>query len=191
MKISANLEPTDEYRACISSPCHHASTCVDLPSATFTCVCNANFTGTLCETEVVRKQYDTPAFHGRSYARLKPLKAYHKLSIEVEFKSHTNDGIILYNQQKADGLGDFVSLALVNGFVEFKYNLGNGPVLIRSVDKIQLGNFHTITLKRYHRDGILKLDDGEDIAGQAIGPLKALDLLEDTYIGFVPTNYSR
>lgn len=181
----------DEYRACVSSPCHHFSTCIDLPGATFTCVCNVNYTGTLCESEIIRKQYEVPAFHGRSYARLKPLKAYHKLSIEVEFKSHTYDGIILYNQQKFDGLGDFISLALINGFVEFKYNLGNGPVVIRSLDKIQLGNFHRVILKRYHKDGVLKLDDGEEVAGQAIGSLKALDLLEDTYIGYIPTNHTR
>ncbi|XP_063914885.1 agrin-like isoform X2 [Zophobas morio] len=183
--------PTDEYRACSSSPCHRASTCVDLPAATFTCVCDANFTGSLCETEVIYKQYDTPAFHGRSYVKLKPLKAYHKLSIEVEFKTHAYDGLLLYNQQKPDGLGDFVSLAIVDGFVEFKYNLGNGHVLIRSVDKIQLGYFHRVVIKRYHRDGILKLDEGEDVAGQARGTLKALDLLEDTYVGFVPSNYTR
>ncbi|KAG5885807.1 hypothetical protein JTB14_001416 [Gonioctena quinquepunctata] len=187
----ASSESTDEYRACSSSPCHHASTCVDLPAATFTCVCNSNFTGLLCETEILRTQYDIPAFHGTSYVRLKPLKAYHKLSIEVEFKSYTENGVLLFNQQKLDGLGDFVCLAIVNGFVEFKYNLGNGPVLIRSVDKIELGRFHRVVLKRYHRDGILKLDEAEEVAGQAAGSLKALDLLEDTFVGFVPTNYTR
>jgi coxsackievirus/adenovirus receptor len=35
--------------------------------------------------------------------------------MEVEFKTYANDDIIQYNQQKEDGTGDFVSLALVNG----------------------------------------------------------------------------
>lgn len=69
--------------------------------------------------------------------------------------------------------------------------MGNGAVLIRSLDKIQLGKFHRVVLKRYHRDGILKLDDAEDVAGQAAGSLKALDLLEDTFVGYVPTNHTR
>lgn len=189
--VPANSEPTAEFRACSSSPCHHASTCVDLPSATFSCVCNSNFTGVLCETEIQRSNYEVPAFSGRSYVKLKPLKAYHKLTLEFEFKSYREDGVLLYNQQKVDGSGDFVSLAIVNGFVEFKYNLGNGAVSIRSLDKIQLGKFHRIILKRFHRDGILKLDDGEEVAGQAIGSLKALDLVEDTFIGYIPTNYTR
>lgn len=45
------------------------------------------------------------------------LKAYHKFSIEVEFKTYADNGIILYNQQKNDGTGDFVSLAIVDGLV--------------------------------------------------------------------------
>jgi coxsackievirus/adenovirus receptor len=59
--------------------------------------------------------YDIPAFDGHSYVQLKRLKAYNKLSLEVEFKTYAKDGIILYNQQKIDGTGDFVSLGLVNG----------------------------------------------------------------------------
>lgn len=46
---------------------------------------------------------------------MKTLKAYNKLSIEIEFKTNKNDGILLYNQQNLDGTGDFVSLAIVNG----------------------------------------------------------------------------
>lgn len=47
------------------------------------------------------------------------LKAYHKFNIEVEFKTYADNGIILYNQQKNDGTGDFVSLAIVDGLVSF------------------------------------------------------------------------
>lgn len=119
------------------------------------------------------------------------MKAYHKLSLEVEFKTNTEDGVILYNQQKANGLGDFVSLAIVNGYVEFRYNLGNGAAVITSLEKVELRKFHKVVVKRYHRDGMLKLDDGEEIGGESPGNLKALDLVEDTFIGFVPSNYSR
>ncbi|CAG9855043.1 unnamed protein product [Phyllotreta striolata] len=181
----------DEFPACSSAPCIHDSTCIDLPASTYACVCSANYTGPHCETEIAQVQYRTPAFHGRSYARLRPLKAYHKLSLEVEFKARSSDGVILYNQQKADGLGDFVSLAIINGFIEFRYNLGNGMVLIRSVDKIKLGYDHRVVIKRYHRDGVLKLDDSEEIGGESSGNLKALDLLEDAFVGFVPTNNTR
>lgn len=47
------------------------------------------------------------------------LKAYHRFNIEVEFKTYADNGIILYNQQKSDGTGDFVSLAIIDGSVSF------------------------------------------------------------------------
>ncbi|XP_030748435.1 agrin-like isoform X2 [Sitophilus oryzae] len=183
--------PTKEFRACSSFPCFHSSTCIDLPGATFTCICADNYTGPSCETEIVLKQYETPSFSGRSYVILKTIEAYNKLIIEMEFKSYTYDGMLLYNAESDSGIGDFVSLALVNGFVEFKYNLGHGPVVMRSMDRIELGKFHRVVVKRYNRDGLLKLDDADDVAAQAAGSTKALDLKTDTFVGYVPTNYTR
>lgn len=150
-----------------------------------------DFTGALCNTEVTYKQYEVPAFDGRSYVRLKALKAYHKLSLELEFKAYAEDGIIMYDQQKSNGMGDFFSLALVKGYVEFRYNLGNGAAVIKSLEKVELKKFHKIVIKRYHRDGLLKLNDGEDVRGESPGSLKALDLEEDAFIGYVPTNHTR
>lgn len=72
-----------------------------------------------------------------------------------------------------------------------RYNLGNGAIILTSLEKITLNEYHKVSAKRYHRDGILSVDDMEDVAGQSNGHLKALDLAEDAYIGKVPTNYSR
>lgn len=54
------------------------------------------------------------AFNGHSYVQLKKLKAYHRFSLEMEFKSFSDDGILLYDQQQQDGSGDFISIAIVN-----------------------------------------------------------------------------
>ena len=69
--------------------------------------------------------------------------------------------------------------------------MGNGPVIIRSTERVEPKRFHRVIAKRYHRDGMLKLDDSEDIAGQSQGSLKSLDLMLDAFVGYVPTNYSR
>lgn len=116
---------------------------------------------------------------------------YHKFVIEVEFEAYDYNGMIFYNQQKEDGRGDFVSLALIDGFVVFKYNLGSGLAIIRSMEEIKLYNVHTVVIKRYHRDGILKVDDSEDVRGSSTGSMKALDLLEDAFIGHISTNFSK
>lgn len=111
------VTPTEEFRACLSYPCHATSTCIDLPSTTFVCICRPNYTGLLCDEEINKRDYEVPSFDGKSYVRMSRLKAYHKFSIEVEFKTYADNGIILYNQQKSDGTGDFVSLAIVDGSV--------------------------------------------------------------------------
>lgn len=117
-------ETTEEYSACLSEPCHNLGTCIDLPASTYTCLCTDSFTGVNCEFHIKdalpTTYIETPSFDGSSYIRLKPLKAYHKLNIDIEFKAFSENGVILYNQQKPDGTGDFVSLALVNGYLEFR-----------------------------------------------------------------------
>lgn len=118
--LSANyvpVTPTEEFHACLSYPCHMTSTCIDLPSATFVCICRPNYTGLLCDEEINKRDYEVPSFDGKSYIRMNRLKAYYKFSIEIEFKTYADNGIILYNQQKNDGTGDFVSLAIINGSV--------------------------------------------------------------------------
>ncbi|XP_066597691.1 agrin-like isoform X2 [Prorops nasuta] len=185
------VTPTEEFRACLSYPCHMTATCLDLPTATFVCICRQNYTGLLCDQEINRRDYEVPSFDGKSYVRMSRLKAYHKFSIEVEFKTYADNGIILYNQQKSDGSGDFVSLAIVDGHVQFRYNLGNGPVILTSPEKVAMNTFHRVAAKRYHKDGVLRFNDGEDIAGQSQGMLKSLDLNQDTFIGNMPTNESK
>lgn len=75
--------------------------------------------------------------------------------------------------------------------VEFRYNLGNGPVVITSHEKVQMKKFHHVVARRYHRDGVLKFDNSEDVAGQSQGSLKSLDLQEDAFVGFVPTEHKK
>ena len=49
------------------------------------------------------------------------------MKIEMEFKPQSLDnGIILYSGQNTDGSGDYVTLALRNGYLEFRYNTGSG-----------------------------------------------------------------
>nr|XP_033325096.1 agrin-like isoform X2 [Megalopta genalis] len=185
------VTPTEEFRACLSYPCHATSTCIDLPSATFVCICRPNYTGLLCDEEINKRDYEVPSFDGKSYVRMSRLKAYHKFSVEVEFKTYADNGIILYNQQKSDGTGDFVSLAIVDGHVQFRYNLGNGLVNLTSPERVTMKTFHRVAAKRYHKDGVLIFNDGEDVVGQSQGMLKLLDLNQNTYIGNMPTNFSK
>ena len=57
--------------------------------------------------------------------------AWLRIDIEVIIKLESESGLILFNGDRPDGIGDYISLAVKNGLVEFSYDCGTGPSLIR------------------------------------------------------------
>ena len=51
-------------------------------------------------------------------------KAFH---IELWFLCQRLNGLLLYNGQNSNGHGDFLSINLVGGRVQLRYDLGSGP----------------------------------------------------------------
>ncbi|VVC88877.1 unnamed protein product, partial [Leptidea sinapis] len=48
------------------------------------------------------------------------------------------------------------------------YNLGNGAIILKSPERISLNEYHKVSVKRYHRDGILSVDNMDDVAGLSV-----------------------
>lgn len=132
-----------------------------------------------------QKAIKIPSFSGDSLIEMQRLQAYTRLTIELEFTSFSENAILLYNGQTGSGEGDFVSLSLKQGYVEFRFNLGSGAEILRSPQKILLGREIRIVAKRYLRDGTLTVEGQEDVAGKSPGDLKSLDLAESLFIGHV------
>lgn len=55
------------------------------------------------------------------------------LELEVVIKPDAMDGLIIYNGYKTDGMGDFISLIIDQGYIEFAMDLGTGAAIIRLV----------------------------------------------------------
>ena len=51
-----------------------------------------------------------------------------KIALKFSAKD-TTDGLLLYCAQNEDGQGDFVSLAIKDGRVEFRFDTGSGKLL--------------------------------------------------------------
>lgn len=77
----------------------------------------------------------TPLFDGdESYIAYPPLTNIHNdLRIEMEFKPMDSDGLMFFSGGKKMKVEDFVTLSMVDGHVEFRYELGTGE---RSDDQI-------------------------------------------------------
>ena len=74
-----------------------------------------------------------PSFQGSSYLQFVGLRrtVLSFTEIEIVFKADDSNGLILYNGYTSDRSGDFISLGLVNGFLEYRFDLGTGPAIIR------------------------------------------------------------
>ena len=72
--------------------------------------------------------------------------------------------------------------------VELRFNLGNGPIVLRSLQPIRLGHWHRVVAQRYRQDGWLRLDDDEDVATTSPGEHSTLDLDTNSFLGAVPSH---
>ncbi|CAL8148206.1 unnamed protein product [Orchesella dallaii] len=171
--------------------CEDGSTCFDHRNGSYSCMCplGSSNLGENC----FKREYPAPFLHGRSTIRLGKLAGYHKLSLEVEIIPYINyaHGVIIFSSQHANGSGDFLSLAVIDGYVEFRYDLGDGPAILRSASRLVSGSIYHITAKRYNRDGLLRVDGEEDVKGTSPGSMKSLNLDHGGYMGFIPLNSTK
>ena len=63
-----------------------------------------------------------PRFLGNSFLALPVLKTGYKyLDILLEFKPTAKYGLLFFSAEFEDARSDFFSVALINGFIEFRY----------------------------------------------------------------------
>ncbi|CAG7786347.1 unnamed protein product [Allacma fusca] len=177
--------------SCIKSTdlCDLPSSCVDHLNGTYSCLCPLGWGQEKCSVP----ETSLPFFSGRSTITLGKLAGYHKLSLELEITPYLNyaHGILIFSSQHGNGSGDFLSLALIDGYVEFRYDLGDGPAILRSAARVTSGSTYHIVAKRYNRDGLLRVDGDEEIKGTSPGSMKSLNLDHGSYIGFIPLNTTK
>ena len=71
--------------------------------------------------------------------------------IEMIIKPTSPDGLIIYNGYTLDRKGDFVMLAMSGGHLEFRFDLGTGPAIIRYILALLLKYYQ----KNLHRMNFL------------------------------------
>jgi coxsackievirus/adenovirus receptor len=95
-------------------------------------------------------------------------------------------GLLLYNGEKVDGSGDFISLGLVGGIPEFRSDVGSGPAIIQAAVPIPMGQWSTIKLTRNCTGLNMMVDSQVPKFGNVYGEFQGLDLIEPMYVGGVP-----
>ncbi|XP_063662261.1 agrin isoform X9 [Pan troglodytes] len=192
---SGRVGPTcaDEKSPCQPNPCHGAAPCRVLPEGGAQCECPLGREGTFCQTASGQDGSGPflADFNGFSHLELRGLHTFardlgEKMALEVVFLARGPSGLLLYNGQKTDGKGDFVSLALQDRHLEFRYDLGKGAAVIRSREPVTLGAWTRVSLERNGRKGALRVGDGPRVLGESPVPHTVLNLKEPLYVGGAP-----
>lgn len=93
------------------------------------------------------------------------------------------DSLLAYCAQSEDGSGDFSSLAIKDKRVEFRFDSGSGPAILRSDREIRAGEWVQITADRSFRDGVLFVNDGSEVRGKSPGSTRGLNLNSRLFVG--------
>ncbi|XP_048508165.1 basement membrane-specific heparan sulfate proteoglycan core protein isoform X9 [Athalia rosae] len=171
------------------SPCRNGGTCTDLHGG-FKCDCRLGFNGVRCEISV-DISYDV-AFHGDGWLELDRSVMVHEEEKELigfEISTNKSNGVIMWHGQTPAELSpnDYISLAVVDGYVEYQYNLGSGPAVIRvTAQKVDDGERHRIVLKRQGSEGSIELNGEHTESGASDGLQQMLNARGSVYLGGVP-----
>ncbi|KAH8387838.1 hypothetical protein KR093_009841, partial [Drosophila rubida] len=112
-----------------------------------------------------------------------------KFNFEITFRPETGNGLLLFNgRSRANGPGGYIALSLRERNVEFHFNFGGKPLMVRAEQPLQLHEWHTVRVHRSRRDGYIQLDEQHPVAFPTLtGETPPLELIEDLYIGAVPS----
>ncbi|XP_053542529.1 agrin isoform X2 [Ictalurus punctatus] len=181
----------DSHNPCEPNPCHPSAPCHVLPEGGYKCECPMGREGKHCRKISDKRGAYIPFFSGDSYLELKGLHLYghdlrQKVSMTVVLLANDSNGMIFYNGQKTDSKGDFISLALNDGILEFRYDLGKGPAVIRSKEKLKLNVWNTVNLERANRKGEITINGKDPVRGEAPNQHTDLNLKESLYVGGAP-----
>ncbi|XP_062871868.1 agrin isoform X2 [Trichomycterus rosablanca] len=191
--INGFFGPTcaDAHNPCDPNLCHPSAQCHVLPEGGYKCDCPMGREGKHCRKVSDKKGAYIPFFSGDSYLELNGLHTYghdlrQKVSMTIVLLANDSNGVIFYNGQKTDGKGDFISLALNDGILEFRYDLGKGPAIIRSKEKLKLHVWSTVNLERANRKGEISINGKDTGRGEAPNQHTDLNLKENLYVGGAP-----
>ncbi|XP_023314181.1 fat-like cadherin-related tumor suppressor homolog isoform X1 [Trichogramma pretiosum] len=180
---------------CARSPCPGYRVCVpDSSVQGYSCQCAEGFAGQSCEIDM-SKCHDGScyiprnpiSFSGKSYARYKVDESQasstieKQLSLSLRIRTVQPTGNLMY----AAGKIDYNVLEIVNGAVQYRFDLGSGEGLVRvNSFYISDGQWHEIELQRDSNTASLSIDGKHLAHGSAPGVNDILNLQSDElYLG--------
>lgn len=180
---------------CSKNPCTNNRICVpDSSLQGYHCMCPEGFGGPNCAKDISKCTDDTCfkpknpiSFTGKSYAQYRIDKILAKKNLEdqlnlgMKIRTVQPTGCLMFSE----GRVDFNILELVNGFVQYRFDLGSGEGLVTvSSMFVSDGQWHDIKLEREGNSARLTVDGNYVEQGSAPGVNGVLNLQnDDIYFG--------
>nr|XP_055054307.1 pikachurin isoform X1 [Misgurnus anguillicaudatus] len=174
---------------CDEVTCANGGICFASRADGFICLCPLGYKGVLCEESFL---LSLPQFNESMYSYASapwPQPTHNYLSFmefEITFQPTDPDGTLLYTDDTASR--DFLSISLIDGYVEFRFDCGSGAAVIRSPEAITMDSWHELRASRTAKNGILQVDNQRPVEGMAEGAFTQIKCSSPLYIGGVP-NY--
>ncbi|XP_068182860.1 protein eyes shut homolog [Antennarius striatus] len=165
--------------------CTHGSTCIPLPNG-YTCQCPLGTAGLHCQKVVT---ISDPFFSSNqsSWMSFPRMSVRYRTILELQFQPLSPDGILFYAAQHLNTrAGDFICLSLTSGFVQLRFDLGDGIHILTSVNRVDLRGrtWHTVKAGRHGRQSFLSLDN-EQVGENGTKMMTTLDVATDIFVGGV------
>ncbi|KAL1114772.1 hypothetical protein AAG570_007596, partial [Ranatra chinensis] len=170
---------------CSKVECGHGGKCLSSVEGGAQCLCPLGYTGHLCQTTL---DIQVPAFNGSSYLRYPGLgsSALSWLDLVLVVKPNSQNGVILYNGHRSDGVGDFMAVYISEGHLEFTFDLGTGAATVRSAEPVSVGEWHEVRVSRTGRMAVMQVDKRSSSQVLSPGAFTQLYLPLNMYVGGVP-----
>ncbi|XP_042215091.1 agrin-like [Homarus americanus] len=160
---------------CRRLQCPPGTTCQRVPAAT-----------TLhCVSELgAEEAWPVADLKGRGYLALPRLQAVLEgVSLELWFLARAPHGMLLYQAEGPAHRGDFISLNLASGYVQFRLDVGPGVVNLTSTEVVQEGAWHRVKAWWEGGRASLQVDEHPPVTCPAPGPPHTLTLNTPLYLG--------
>lgn len=122
-------------------------------------------------------------FSGESYIAYQPLASTSSLAISLTFIPYSLNGQLLFSSFSENDFGDYFSLALVEGIVEFRYSLGAQSTTVSSPMSVSINTWHRVTAQLEMTNGSLLVDDQDTAFGYNTSPFNTLNVYSNLWLG--------
>ncbi|KAJ8945175.1 hypothetical protein NQ314_009307, partial [Rhamnusium bicolor] len=177
---------------CAREPCPTYKICIpDASQVGYSCQCPEGYAGTTCDVDI-SKCHDQNcyiarnpiSFSGKSYSQYRIINKKSiedQLSLSLRIRTVQPTGNLMY----ASGKVDYNILEIVNGGVQYRFELGSGEGIVRVSDiYVSDGSWHEIKLERDRNNAKITIDGTHTAQGSAPGVSDILNLQSDEmYLG--------